>query len=236
VDFAFLKGCSVEEKSVKARWVRWAQVFLLVVGLVLVGIYGIAKVHKNVISRAAIEDVRASQAVSPDTTSQSARTIEMATPDFSLWSPVRVKEFKSAIAQHMPSAVGILRVPKLGIEAPIFEGTDDLTLNRGVGHIAGTDPLGGSGNTGIAGHRDGFFRGLKDVKVGDRIEIETRSKPLAYVVDRVVIVSPDDVSVLQGQGRPALTLVTCYPFYVLGSAPKRFIVEAEIIQAEQHGI
>jgi sortase A len=208
----------------------------LVAGLVLVGIYGIATAHKTIASRVAIEEVRASQAVSPEPTNQNPRMIPMATPDFSLWSPARVAQFKSAIAQHMPPAVGILRVPKLGIEAPIFEGTDDLTLNRGVGHIAGTDPLGGSGNTGIAGHRDGFFRGLKDVKVGDRIEIETRGKPLAYVVDRVVIVSPDDVSVLQGQGRPALTLVTCYPFYVLGSAPKRFIVEAEIVQPEQHGI
>ena len=226
----------MEKRVVKSRYSRWAQRALLFAGSFFVGVYLIAMAHSRIMSHLAIEEVRASQAASQATNSESAsatgKISEIPTPDFSLWSPARVTQFKSALAQHGALAVGILRVPKEHIEAPIFEGTDDLTLNKGVGHIAGTDVIGGGGNTGIAGHRDGFFRGLKDIKVGDKIEIETSSKPLVYVVDRVVIVDPQDVSVLQERGRPELTLVTCYPFYVLGSAPKRFIVKAKLVQGD----
>jgi sortase A len=218
------------------RWTRWTQRVLLVAGAILVGVYGAALAHRGIMSHMAIEEVRANHAASQEVgTASPAKLIEMPKPDFTLWSPVRVAEFKSAIAQHGASALGILRIPKSRIEAPIFQGADDLTLNKGVGLIPGTDPIGSTGNTGIAGHRDGFFRGLKDIKVGDRIEIETATKPLEYVVDRLVIVDPQDVSVLQERGQPVLTLVTCYPFYVLGSAPKRFIVEAKLVQGD-HGV
>jgi sortase A len=207
---------------------------LLIAGAVLVGVYAAAIAHRGIMSNLAIEEVRASQAANSEKASSAGKIAEIPTPDFSLWSPARVTQFKSALAQHGALAVGILRVPKEHIEAPIFEGTDDMTLNKGVGHIAGTDAIGGGGNTGIAGHRDGFFRGLKDIKVGDKIEIETSGHPMEYVVERVVIVDPQDVSVLQERGRPELTLVTCYPFYVLGSAPKRFIVEAKLVPGD-HG-
>jgi sortase A len=208
------------------RWIRGIERVLLVSGILLVGIYAAAMLHRTIISRLAIAEVRAAQDVSQGTPSSGQGSAEVPKPDFSLWSPGRVTQFKSAMAGHLPPVVGILRIPKSHLEAPIFEGTDDLTLNEGVGHIAGTDPVGGDGNTGIAGHRDGFFRSLKDVKVGDRIEIEMRGKPLVYVVERLVIVDPSNVSVLSGLGHPELTLVTCYPFYVLGSAPRRFIVQA----------
>jgi sortase A len=226
----------VERSSVKVRWVRWAERVLLVAGVVLLGVYGTAIAHRGIMSHKAIEEVRANHAASQEVaTTPTKKLIAMPKPDFTLWSPVRVAEFKSALAQHGPSALGILRIPTSHIEAPIFEGADDLTLNKGVGLIPGTDPIGSAGNAGIAGHRDGFFRGLKDIKVGDRIEIETATKPLVYVVDRLVIVDPQDVSVLQDRGQPVLTLVTCYPFYVLGSAPKRFIVEATLLQGA-HGV
>jgi sortase A len=224
----------VERSSVKVRWVRWAERVLLVAGAILLGVYGAAMAHRGIMSHRAIEEVRANHAASQEVATSTQKVIEMPKPDFTLWSPVRVAEFKSAIAQHGASALGVLRIPKSHIEAPIFEGADDLTLNKGVGLIPGTDPIGSGGNTGIAGHRDGFFRGLKDIKVGDRIEIETATKPVEYVVDRLVIVDPQDVSVLQDRGQPVLTLVTCYPFYVLGSAPKRFIVEAKLLQGD-HG-
>jgi sortase A len=224
----------VERSSVKVRWVQWAERVLLVAGAVLLGVYGAAIAHRSIMSHRAIEEVRANHAASQEVAISTPKVIEMPRPDFTLWSPVRVAEFKSALAQQGAPALGILRIPKTHIEAPIFEGSDDLTLNKGVGLIPGTDPIGSGGNTGIAGHRDGFFRGLKDIKVGDRIEIETATKPMEYVVDRLVIVDPQDVSVLQDRGQPVLTLVTCYPFYVLGSAPKRFIVEAKLLQGD-HG-
>jgi sortase A len=114
----------------------------------------------------------------------------------------------------------------LRIEAPVLEGTDDWTLNRGVGHIADTAAPGAPGNIGIAGHRDGFFRALKDIAVGDVIELDTLHETIPYRVERVWIVEPDDVSVLDPTTTPAVTLVTCYPFYFVGSAPQRYIVRA----------
>ncbi len=115
---------------------------------------------------------------------------------------------------------------------PVLEGTDDLTLDRGVGHIPGTAALGEAGNVGIAGHRDGFFRGLKDVHVGDTIDVYTQRGRSRYVVDEIQIVSPDNVSVLAPRAEPSLTLVTCYPFYFVGSAPSRYIVHATMADVD----
>ena len=108
----------------------------------------------------------------------------------------------------------------------MLPGTDDRTLDRGVGYIDGTAAPGAEGNLGIAGHRDGFFRGLKDIAAGDVIQIETGQRTDVYRVERTWVVPPDDVSVLDPTPARALTLVTCYPFYFIGSAPRRFIVRA----------
>jgi sortase A len=115
---------------------------------------------------------------------------------------------------------------------PVLEGTDDLILNRGVGLIAGTARPGDEGNIGIAGHRDGFFRGLKDVGPGDRIELAEEGKTETFVIDNIVIVDPKDVSILARRERPSLTLVTCYPFYFIGSAPQRYIVQASLTSSD----
>jgi len=108
----------------------------------------------------------------------------------------------------------------------VLPGTDDGTLDRAVGHIEGTAKPGTDGNAGIAGHRDGFFRGLKDISPGDVIELDTLQGNDSYRVERVWVVDPEDVSVLDPTSTRALTLVTCYPFYYVGSAPRRFIVRA----------
>lgn len=205
---------------------RW----LLVVGLLFVGVFVAAMVHKHLLSRLAIEGVQAEQGVNEPR--QDVGFLPTAKPDFSLWSAIRIKGFKESLAQHFTPALGVMRIPKVKIEAPILEGTDDLTLNRGVGHIAGTPGLGENGNVGLAGHRDGFFRGLKDIQVGDTIQVETRSANLTYVIDGVTIVDPSDVSVLQPRTHASLTLVTCYPFYFVGSAPSRFIVQASLASQE----
>ena len=120
----------------------------------------------------------------------------------------------------------MLRIPRLRIEAALLEGTDDATLDRGVGHIEETAPPGTDGNAGIAGHRDGFFRALKDIAEGDAIELQTLGGRETYRVERTWIVEPEDVSVLDPTPSRSLTLVTCYPFYFVGSAPQRFIVRA----------
>ena len=87
------------------------------------------------------------------------------------------------------------------------------------------------GNVGIAGHRDGFFRGLKDVAIGDTLELVTEKRINTYVIDRIVIVEPSDVSVLGARPNPSVTLVTCYPFYYVGSAPHRYIVQASLTRS-----
>ena len=134
----------------------------------------------------------------------------------------------------------VLRVPKVGIEVPVLEGTSDAVLNRGVGHVPGTALPGQAGNLAITGHRDGFFRPLKDIAVGDVIEVERggQAKGDAEAVDRYVVratrvVSPSDTSVLRATPEATLTLITCFPFYYVGAAPQRFIVQASLLPAAQ---
>jgi sortase A len=123
--------------------------------------------------------------------------------------------------------IGRIDVLRLGMSVAILQGTTSRTLRLGAGHIEGTPLPGEPGNSGVAGHRDTFFRSLKDIRMDDEIQIQTASGLLHYQVDWVKIVSPNDTSVLQSSGdTPTLTLVTCYPFYLVGPAPRRFVVHA----------
>jgi len=122
--------------------------------------------------------------------------------------------------------VGMLDVPRLQLSTPVIEGDDDRTLKRSVGHLPDTPLPWETGNSAIAGHRDGLFRPLKDVKVGDEIRFRTTKDEFRYRVTKTSIVSPDDISVLEQQSHASLTLITCYPFYYVGSAPQRFVVHA----------
>lgn len=146
--------------------------------------------------------------------------------DMSTWSSVRVSRYREA-ARDSASAPALLRIDSLKLVVPVFEGTSEQNLNRGAGRIEGTAPLGEPGNIGIAAHRDGFFRVLKDVQLGDRLELERRGAVDTYRIVSITIVDPSDVSVLAPTATDSVTLVTCYPFYFVGSAPQRFIVRAE---------
>jgi sortase A len=148
------------------------------------------------------------------------------TPDQSLWSPIRISAWQDALREPAAEPLAVLRIPKIQLEVAVLPGTDDRTLDRGVGHIEDTAPPGAEGNAGLAGHRDGFFRGLKDILPGDAIVLETVGGTESYRVERTWIVEPSDVSVLDPTPTRSLTLVTCYPFYFVGSAPQRFIVRA----------
>jgi len=148
--------------------------------------------------------------------------------DFRLWSPKRIAAYEASFGRFAAAPVAVLKVAALDLEVPVLDGTDDLTLDRAVGHIDGTPEPGENGNIGIAGHRDGFFRALKDIHPGDAIELVTPTENISYVVDELLIVNPDDISVLRPRSKSSLTLVTCYPFYFVGSAPQRFVVHASI--------
>lgn len=124
--------------------------------------------------------------------------------------------------------VGMLDVPRLQLSTPVIEGDDDGTLKRAVGHLPDTPLPWEDGNSAIAGHRDGLFRPLKDIKVGDEIRVRTTRDQFRYRVVATSIVDPDDVSVLGSRSKRSLTLITCYPFYFVGNAPQRFVVHAEL--------
>ncbi|HLH42766.1 MAG TPA: class D sortase [Bryobacteraceae bacterium] len=122
--------------------------------------------------------------------------------------------------------IGRLSIPRLNLSTIVREGTSSAILSLAAGHIPGTALPGQSGNIAVAGHRDTLFRGLKDIQAGDLVEFETFHGRLEYRVQSTEVVSPKDVSVLQAGQKNELTLVTCFPFYYIGSAPDRFIVKA----------
>jgi len=122
--------------------------------------------------------------------------------------------------------IAILRIPAIGLVVPVNIGTATNTLRRGAGLVDGSPLPGYFGNVAIAAHRDSFFRGLKDVSVSDTIELDTLGHTQRYRITDLTVVLPTDVDVLADVGEPVLTLITCYPFYFVGHAPKRFIVRA----------
>ena len=130
------------------------------------------------------------------------------------------------------SLVGRIEIPRLKLSAVIFEGTDDVTLDRGVGHLAGTATPGESGNLVLAGHRDTFFRPLKKIREGDEIDVTGPDGVSRYKVEFTQIVAPEATEVLRSTGGATLTLITCYPFRFIGNAPERFIVRGHKIEGD----
>jgi sortase A len=128
--------------------------------------------------------------------------------------------------------IGELRIPRLKLSALVVEGDDDGTLQLAVGHLPDTPLPWQPGNSALAGHRDTFFRPLKDVRVGDDIRLATPYGDLRYRVKRTLVVEPDDLSVLEPSSTQRLTLITCFPFFYVGDAPLRFIVQAQPIARE----
>ena len=150
-------------------------------------------------------------------------------PDYTLWSSKRIDDYHESKAQRDNLPLAILSIAKLNLKVPVYNGTDEINLNRGAGRIKGTAMVGSSGNLGIAGHRDGFFRVLKDVEIGDSMNMLTYKGNSEFVVTSITIVDPSDVSVLAPTDDSTITLVTCYPFYFVGHAPKRYIVKGELL-------
>jgi len=123
--------------------------------------------------------------------------------------------------------IGRIEIPSLGLSAMVIEGTSRTNLRRAVGHISGTALPGQPGNVGISGHRDTFFRPLRNIQKNDIITLTTLFGEFRYRVISTRVVSPSSVAVLDPGASESLTLVTCYPFYFVGPSPKRFIVRAD---------
>ena len=147
-------------------------------------------------------------------------------PDTSLWNAKRITDYEDSLKVKAKPPLGIFKIEKLNIEVPIYNGTSEYYLNRGVGRIKGMAKMDEDGNLGISGHRDGFFRTLKDIQLGDDIEILTTQGVENYEVTSITIIPKSDISILKPTTEKTLTIVTCYPFYFVGHAPKRYIVKA----------
>jgi sortase A len=207
---------------------------LLSVGLTLLSMWGAARLHRTIASRAAIAEFKAESAAASSNKASTLVDPVLGVPvDFRLWSVKRISAYEDSLTKKVDAPLAILRIPKINLEVPIFNDTDELTLNRGVGRILGTAKVGTPGNLGIAGHRDGFFRGLQSIGLGDALELVQPGHSDRYAVSQIRIVTPEDTSVLNPTAAPTLTLVTCFPFYFVGHAPKRYIVTALLDNAHE---
>lgn len=213
---------------------RRAERLLLAVGLLLLVLWALARLYQSAASRAAIARFQAKVAgVPPQNLSPVVDVAVGSRVDFGLWSTNRITAYIESLTLKGDPPLAVLRIPAVHLQAPVFDGTDDLTLNRGVGRIQGTAHVGQPGNLGIAGHRDGFFRGLKGIRVDDVILLDLGGRTEQYVVKNTQIVNPEDTYALAPTKTPTLTLVTCFPFYFVGSAPQRYIVTASLKNSSQ---
>jgi sortase A len=122
--------------------------------------------------------------------------------------------------------IGEMQVPRLGLSVMVVQGDSHASLRHAVGHLAKSALPGEWGNVALAGHRDTFFRPLRDIQLGDEIRFMTLEHNFEYVVESIEVVAPTDIRVLEPSSGHDLTFITCFPFYYVGPAPKRFVVRA----------
>jgi len=204
-------GFGVDTRSAHRRWLRWSRNAFLLVGILALGYSGFALI-----------DAKLYQAYQARRFQQQLSDIRPAIATAGSMSAVPVSVVRDG-------TLGRIEIARLGVTAMIMEGVDESTLRHAVGHVPGTPLPGRQGNVAIAGHRDTFFRGLRNVRHGDEITLTTLDGSYRYRVDTTQLVRPEDTQVLNGSDDSILTLVTCYPFYFVGPAPKRFIVRAHKI-------
>jgi sortase A len=188
---------------------RWSRNAFLVVGVLILGYCGFV-----------LLDAKLYQA-------NETRDFQQQRKDFK--PPIASEGSVHEVAFHplVGKPLGEIELTRVGVTAMILEGTDDRSLRRAVGHIPGTAVPGEHGNVAIAGHRDTFFRALRNVSQDDEITLMTLEGSYRYRVDSIKVVGPEDTQVLDNSGGDILTLVTCFPFYFVGPAPRRFIVRAQ---------
>ena len=188
----------------------------LLTGVVLLTLAGLVWIDGTAHSRSAVADFERIQ------------KLVIAPAEQLSWSEERKAEYERSLSGDTGTTLAILRIPATGMDVPVFDSLSSTALNRGAGHVSGTALPGSNGNIAIAGHRDGFFRSLKDVEAGTEIEVTTLRGSRTFRVSELRIVDPLEVSVLDPTEDTMLTLITCFPFYFVGPAPERFIVSARL--------
>jgi sortase A len=202
---------SAPSSKTSAFW-SWLERALIIVGIICLGYYAYVSIETHLYQRLEDRELEALLSTAPPEPVPAPRTPPGPSP--------KVKRPRNG------SMVGRIEIPRLGVSAIIRAGSDAKTLRLAVGHIPGTALPGQVGNIGLAGHRDTFFRRLRDIRAADVIRVVTPTGTFAFKVDTTQVVNPKDTWVLNHTATPTLTLVTCYPFTYVGSAPKRFIVHA----------
>jgi sortase A len=193
-------------RSASSRVIAWLESVLFVAGIACLGYYAYVAIEARLYQELENREL--------DIILSTAPTVPQ--------SPGRVRP-----PQPLPgSVIGRIEIPRLGVSTIIRAGSDAKTLQLAVGHIPGTALPGEVGNIGLAGHRDTFFRRLRNIRAADDIRLVTTSGTFVFKVNTLTVVSPKDTWVLNPTRTPTLTLVTCYPFTYIGSAPQRFIVHA----------
>jgi sortase A len=156
--------------------------------------------------------------------------------DAHIYQTVEVQKFERIAPPPVPrilvegDVLGELQVPRLGLNDIVVQGDSGADLRRAVGHLSNSALPGDRGNVALAGHRDTFFRPLRDIRPGDEIKFKTRERTYEYVVESIEIVAPTDLRVLESSTRHDLTLLTCFPFHYVGPAPKRLVVHAREVE------
>jgi sortase A len=208
---------------------RWIEGGLYLGGAALIAVFFLIRAEGQNQAEEGIQAFEAEvarHAERQDAQIEQAALADFAAPDTALWDQARIERYEETLEAGGGPPLGVITIDKIGLQVPVFDGADDFNLNRGVARIRGTARADTVGNLGIAGHRDSFFRGLKDIEPGDSIRLQTVRGIENYQVSSVLIVEPSELSVLAPTEEKTLTLVTCYPFYYVGHAPQRFIVKA----------
>ena len=175
------------------------------------------------------EQQNSAAAVASDSAENSQLNFEdTGEPDTSLWAAGRIADYQVSLQAELPQVLGVLEVPSVGLKVPVYATNSELVMDRGAGIIDGMAYPHEPGNIGISGHRDGYFRVLKDVQVGDAILVQSLEGVKQFKIDATKVVAISDKTLLRDTDDQTVTLVTCYPFYFVGHAPKRFIVTASL--------
>ena len=211
---------------------RWGERLSYVAGMVLTGFFVVQLAQGEVERQDGIDEFQqyamaaTEGGAAPSAPGHAFEAI--APPDTSLWAPGRIADYEASLTAELPPVLGVLEIPSVGLEVPVYSTSTGQTMDRGAGIIDGMAYPHEAGNIGISGHRDGYFRALKDVQVGDTLVLQTLVGTKQFRIDAAQVVEIADTSVLQDTPDQTLTLVTCYPFYFVGHAPQRFIVTASL--------
>ena len=222
---------STDSPTRATPFLRWSRNLSLGAGVLLLGYCGFVLLDASLYET--YQSRRFQQALKSLTPSNGgAENLHPSPLPAALVESNRGRTESPGIAGRGGSVLGRIGISAIGLEAMIMEGTEAKTLRRAVGHISGTPLPGQQGNVAIAGHRDTFFRALRNIRENDEIMLTTLAGSYGYRVDSIKVVEPADTAVLENSDAATLTLVTCYPFYFVGPAPKRFVVRAHGVSAE----